>query len=46
MTTILLTEAIDQAGIDLLATRTDLRLIVAPPGDPALGAALPEIVVE
>ena len=42
MTTILLTEAIDQAGIDLLAARTDLRLIVAPPKDPAFDAALPD----
>ncbi len=42
MTTILLTEAIDQAGIDLLTARAELRLIVAPPEDPAFGAALPD----
>ncbi len=42
MTAILLTEAIDQAGIDLLTARADLRLAVAPPGDPAFDAALPE----
>lgn len=44
MTTILLTEAIDQAGIELLAARTDHHLVVAAPGDPAFEAALPEAV--
>ena len=42
MTTIVLTEAIDQAGIDLLMARTDLRLVMAAPGDPAFEAALPD----
>jgi len=42
MTTILLTEAIDRAGIDLLTARAGLRLVVAAPGDPAFEAALPD----
>ena len=42
MTTIVLTEAIDQAGIDLLTARAGLRLVVAAPGDPAFAAALPD----
>ena len=42
MTTIVLTEAIDQAGIDLLTARAGLRLVVAAPGDPAFEAALPD----
>ncbi len=41
MTTILLTEAIDEAGRDLLTAREGLRLVIAPPGDPAFEAALP-----
>ena len=44
MTTILLSEVIDQAGIDLLAARAGVRLVVAAPGDPAFEAALPEAV--
>ncbi len=44
MTTIVLTEAIDQAGIDLLAARADLHLVVAAPGAPAFEMALPETV--
>ncbi len=42
MTTVLLTEMIDQAGIDLMAARPGCQVIVAPPGDPAFEAALPE----
>ena len=42
--TIVLTEAIDQAGIDLLTARAELRLVVAAPGDPAFEAALPEVL--
>lgn len=40
--TIVLTEAIDQAGIDLLTARAEFRLVVAAPGDPAFEAALPD----
>lgn len=46
MTTIVLTEAIHQAGIDLLTARRDLRLVVAEPGHPAFEAALPDAVQE
>ncbi len=42
MTSIVLTEAIDQSGIDLLRARAELRLVVAAPGDPVFEAALPE----
>lgn len=44
MSTIVLTEAIDQAGIDLLAARRDLRLVIAEPGHHAFEAALPVAV--
>ena len=44
MTTIVLTEAIDQAGIDLLTVRTGLRLVIAAPGDPTFEAALPDVL--
>ena len=44
MTTIVLTEAIDQAGIDLLRQRAELNLVVAAPGDAAFEAALPEAI--
>ncbi len=44
MTTIVLTEAIDQAGIDLLTARPEIRLVMAAPGEPAFEAALPEAV--
>ena len=44
MTTIVLTEAVDQAGIDVLAARTEFRLVVAAPGTAAFEAALPDAV--
>ena len=40
MTTIVLTETIDQAGMDVLTARAGLHIVVAAPGDPALEAAL------
>lgn len=44
MDTILLTEAIDRTGLDLLAARPEFRVVTALPGDPAFTAALPDAV--
>ena len=42
MRTVLVTEVVNEAGLDLLRARPDIRLVQAAPGDSAFEQALPE----